>query len=210
MFHLILLLLAFGFVPGWFSPAPPPMSAGFALRALTGPPAARLSVPQPAPAFSTSDVLGQPVSREGLRGKRVLLSFMRDAGCPVCELRLARLAQRADSLRAANTRVILIYESDAATMRQYLVDKDLPFTFIADPDGELHDLFGLEKSLAKVMLGFAKGAGKKIRAGKKLQTQEISRETAEKTRITADFVLDEAGLVQQAYYGRYLGDHLPL
>ncbi|MBC7446495.1 MAG: hypothetical protein H7330_00370, partial [Hymenobacteraceae bacterium] len=45
------------------------------------PPVMRLTDKQPAPAFTTSDVLGQPVSREGLRGKRVLLSFMRDAGC---------------------------------------------------------------------------------------------------------------------------------
>ena len=150
------------------------------------------------------------MSREGLRGKRVLLSFMRDAGCPICELRLAHLATRADSLKSANTRVVLVYESDATTMRQYLVDKDLPFTFVADPDGALHDLFGLEKSLAKVALGFVKGVNKQIKAGKKLQTQEISREGAEKTRITADFIIDENGFVQRAYYGKYLGDHLPL
>ncbi|MBC7446810.1 MAG: hypothetical protein H7330_01995 [Hymenobacteraceae bacterium] len=106
--------------------------------------------------------------------------------------------------------MVLVYESDAATMRQYLVDKDLPFTFIADPEGELYDLFGLEKSFAKVALGFAKGAGKKIRAGKKLQTQEISRDEANLTRITADFILDEEGIVQRAYYGKYLGDHLVL
>lgn len=174
------------------------------------PPAARLSAPQEAPSFSATDVLGQPISREGLRGRRVLLSFMRDAGCPICELRLARLALRADSLKAANTRVILVYESDAATMRQYLVDKDLPFTFIADPEGALYDLFGLEKSFTKTMLGFVNGAGKKIKAGKKLQTQEVPRENAEKTRITADFILDEQGVVQRAYYGKYLGDHLVL
>ena len=188
---------------------------GLLLQPLSGrpaadPPVVRLVEQQEAPSFSTSDVLGQPVSREGLRGKRVLLGFMRDAGCPICELRLAQLTQRADSLKAANTRVVLIYESDAATMRQYLVDKDLPFTFVADPTGELHDLFGLEKSLAKVALGFIKGVGKQIKAGKKLQTQEISRENAEKTRITADFVLDERGIVERAYYGRYLGDHMPL
>lgn len=187
------------------------------LTTIVGPPgdgqsarAPRVVPPAPAPAFTTTDVLGQSVSREGLRGKRVLLSFMRDAGCPICELRLARLAQRADSLKAAHTRVVLVYESDAATMRQYLVDKDLPFTFVADPEGELYDAFGLEKSFLKTMLGFAKGVNKQIKAGKKLQTQEISREEAEKTRITADFILDEEGIVQTAYYGRYLGDHMPL
>jgi thioredoxin-dependent peroxiredoxin len=176
------------------------------LGGATGP-AAR---PAEAPAFSVNDVLGGTISREGLRGKRALISFMRDAGCPICELRLARLAQRSDSLKKANTRVVLIYESDAATMRQYLVDKNLPFRFVADPQGELYDLFGLEKSFLKTMIGFVNGAGKKIREGQKLQTQEISREEAERTRITADFVLDENGVVERAYYGRYLGDHMPL
>ncbi len=196
----VILLSAFALIAG----APAPVATA------PDPPQMRLMEAQPAPSFSTSDVLGQPVSREGLMGRRVLLSFMRDAGCPICELRLARLATLADSLKRANTRVVLIYESDAATMRQYLVDKNLPFTFIADPQGELYDQFGLEKSFAKVMLGFAKGVNKKIKAGQKLQTQEISREDAEKTRITADFILDEQGIVQRAYYGRYLGDHLPL
>lgn len=192
------------------TPGAGPVPERVAARAAPDPPVVRLIEQQEVPSFSTTDVLGQPLSREGLRGKRVLLSFMRDAGCPICELRLARLAQRADSLKAARTRVVLVYESDAATMRQYLVDKDLPFTFVADPDGSLYDLFGLEKSLAKVALGFVKGAGKQIKAGKKLQTQEISREGAEKTRITADFIVTENGIIERAYYGRYLGDHLPL
>lgn len=174
-----------------------------------GPPV-QLLENQPAPSFTANDVLGNPVSLERLRGHRVLLSFMRDAGCPICELRLHRLSLRADSLRAANTRVVLVYESDAATMRQYLVDKDLPFTFIADPDGALHDQFGVETSIGKTALGFVKGAGKKIREGKKLQTQQIARDDATLTRITADFIIDEELIVRRAYYGKYLGDHLPL
>ncbi len=198
---LFLLLSSFG---AWDSSAP--------LSPPPDPPveAVRLMENQTVPSFSTTDVLGNPLSSEGLRGHRTLLSFMRDAGCPICELRLARLASKADSLKAANTRVVLVYESDAATMRRFLVDKDLPFTFVADPDGALHDQFGVEKSLAKVALGFVKGVNKQIKAGKKLQTQDISREDAEKTRITADFVLDENLLIHRAHYGRYLGDHMPL
>ncbi len=165
---------------------------------------------QPAPAFTIADVLGNNLSLEGLRGRSTLLAFMRDAGCPICELRLAQLGEKADSLKKAGTRVVLIYESDVATMRRYLVDKDYPFTFVADPDGELHARYGLENSLAKVALGFAKGVNKQIKAGKKLQTQDIPRKEANLTRITADFIIDENLLVRRAYYGRYLGDHLAL
>ncbi len=177
--------------------------------ALAAPPM-RLMESQAVPAFNISDVLGRTISTESLRGQRVLLSFMRDVGCPICELRLARLAQRSDSLKAAHTRVVLIYESDNSTLRQYLADKDLPFTFIADPEGALHDAFGVEKSFPKVALGFVKGANKKIKEGKKLQTQQFSRDDATLTRITADFVIDEELIIRRAFYGRFLGDHLPM
>ena len=170
----------------------------------------RLSDGQPAPAFTTTDVLGNNLSLEGLRGHITLLSFMRDAGCPVCELRLSHLALKADSLKKANTQVVLVYESDVTTMRSYLADKDLPFTFVADPTGELHKKYGVENSLGQVALGFVKGLNKQIKAGKKLQTQEISREDANKLRSTADFIIDEHLLVRRAYYGRYLGDHMVL
>ena len=106
-----------------------------------GPP--RLREGQSVPPFITTDVLGRSITAEGLRGQRVLLSFMRDAGCPICELRLARLASRLDSLTAAHTRVVLVYESDAPAMRQYLADKDLPFTFVADGDGVLDSIEAL-------------------------------------------------------------------
>lgn len=173
-------------------------------------PPVRLIENQAVPAFNISDVLGRTISTESLRGQRVLLSFMRDVGCPVCELRLARLALRSDSLKAAHTRVVLIYESDNSTLRQYLADKDLPFTFIADPEGALHDAFGVEKSFSKTMLGFANGAGRKIKEGKKLQTQQFNRDEATLTRITADFIIDEELMIRRVYYGRFLGDHLPM
>ena len=198
----------------WLSVAQTESTGATAGAASTAPPAAtavgQLREGQPAPTFTIVDVLGNNLSLEGLRGRSTLLAFMRDAGCPICELRLAQLGEKADSLKKAGTRVILIYESDASTMRRYLVDKDYPFNFVADPDGELHARYGLENSLAKVALGFAKGVNKQIKAGKKLQTQDISRKEANLTRITADFIIDENLLVRRAYYGRYLGDHMPL
>lgn len=163
-----------------------------------------------APDFSTTDVFGKPVRLSGLRGQRVLLSFMRNAGCAVCNLRVHELRQKADSLRAANTAVVLVYESDTATMREYLADEQIPFTFIADPEQTLFGQYAVETSVGKFLRSMANGVMAKGKAGSALTHKPMPRQDGNMTRIGADFLLDENGIVERAHYGRFVGDHLPL
>ncbi len=163
---------------------------------------------RPAPDFSTTDVFGQPVSLRTLRGHRVLLSFMRNAGCPVCNLRVHELRQKADSLRAANTVVVLIYESSAERMREYVGAEKWPFTFVADPNLALYEQYGVETSVGKFLRSMGNGVMAKGKAGGALAHKPLGSQDGNTTRIEADFLLDEQGTVLKAHYGRFVGDHL--
>ena len=136
---------------------------------------------------------------------------MRNAGCPVCNLRVHELRQKADSLRAANTVVVLVYESSAATMRQYLGDETWPFTFVADPRPDAVSAVRRRKRpVGKFLRSMGNGVMAKGQAGAALAHKPLAKQDGNTTRIEADFLLDARGIVERAYYGRFVGDHLPL
>ena len=167
----------------------------------------KLQPQQAAPGFATTDVYGKPVSLSGLAGQKVLLSFERNAGCPICNLHVHQLLQQADALRAANTTVVLVYQSSARNMLDYLAQEKLPFVFIADPNNKLYNLYGIEQSGGKMMKGMFNGAMSKMKAGKKLFSKKIAMD-GPSTTIAADFLIDPRGVLTAVHYGRYLGDQL--
>jgi peroxiredoxin len=166
-----------------------------------------LQAGQQAPDFHTQDVYGKPVSLTNLRGQPVLLSFMRNAGCPVCNFQVHELLREADSLRAKNIAVVLVYQSSRENLLQYVSAQSLPFLLVADPDNKLYQRYGIEHGMGKMMKGMFHGAMGKMQKGKKLFASPI-RQDGNATTIGADFLLDEQGKIIKAHYGKYLGDHL--
>src|SRR5882757_8319069 len=92
-----------------------------------------------APLFETTDVYGKPFSLAAQKGSKTLLTFMRFAGCPVCNLRVHELLKNADLLQKKNIKVVLVYESSKETMLEYLQTENLPFIFLADKENKLYD-----------------------------------------------------------------------
>ena len=162
---------------------------------------------QPARAFVATDANGQPVSVASLRGHKVLLAFMRNAGCPVCNLRMHELLEQAAYFQAHNLTVVAVYESTPERLRQYLADQPMPFIMVPNPDQSLYRLYGLEVSSRKAMASAFHGVMSKARAGKKLFVHPVEQD-GNKNRIGAEFLLDEQGIVAVAHYGRYIGDEL--
>ena len=180
-----------------------------ALAASPPAPPARLLARQPARAFAVTDANGQPVSLAALKGHKVLLVFMRNAGCPVCNLRMHHLLQEAPYFQAHNLTVVAVYESTPEHLRQYLADQPVPFTMVPNPDQSLYRLYGLEVSGGKALASVFHGVMGKAKAGQKLFVRPLAQDGS-KNRIGAEFLLDEQGTVAVAHYGRYIGDELPL
>jgi len=169
----------------------------------------KLQVNQQTPGFTTTDVWNSPVSLQSLKGTRLYLAFMRNAGCPVCNLRTHELLQHAADFERRNIKMLLVYESSGSQMKEYLAQENYPFTFIADPENRLYLLYGIERSMGKIFKGMFNGLMGKASRGKKLHKTKMKQD-GHATTIPSEFLIDETGKLVITHYGSYAGDHIPL
>lgn len=171
--------------------------------------AMKISPSQAAPTFTVKDVSGSTVSLSDYRGKKILLTFYRNVGCPICNLRFHELQGYAENFKMKNLVVLAVYESTAENMKQYLEGENPYAVMIPNPTQDLYKLYEIESSLGKIMKGMFHGAMGKMNKGKKFFKKKIKQD-GNSSRISADFLIDERGNVNTAYYGRFVGDHLPI
>jgi peroxiredoxin len=174
----------------------------------------KLTNNQPAPAFQTVDVYGKPISLEQLRGKKVLLTFFRTGGCPVCNLRFHQLEAEWAFFKANNLVFVAVYASKPETMLQYIrssYPNQTPYPiFVANPDQSLYKRFGTERSLGKLIRSLLfHGGFSNVNQGKKLFRETIV-DDGPVDLINADFLIDEQGKIVTAYYGHHSGDFIPV
>lgn len=170
---------------------------------------ARLSAGTQAPGFSTVDLDGRPVRLPAAPGRWVLLSFYRYASCPLCNLRVHDLARRAPGWGARGLDLVAVFQSPPEVMRRYVGGQAPPFPLVPDPDQRLYAQYGVGHSWA----GFVRAwltrlheiADAVFRKGYLPGSVEGGLH-----RIPADFLIDPAGRIAEAYYGRDIGDHLPV
>ena len=77
------------------------------------------------------------------------LQFRRFAGCPFCSVHLHSMARRHDEILAAGIRVVVVFRSTAAALRQH--HAGTPFAIIADPEDTLYTEFGVGSGLSAVL-----------------------------------------------------------
>ena len=168
---------------------------------------ARLTSGMPAPAVETADFLGNPVSLAGLRGRKVMLSFYRYASCPLCNLRMHELIRQYPQL-APDIALVSIFQSPVDSIRAYVGRQDVPFPIVPDPDRRLYARYGLESRWLGLFSAFVKSPWQVLQAFRKGFLP--GRTDGPLNTIPADFLIDEQGVIQLAYYGSDIGDHLPL
>jgi peroxiredoxin len=167
----------------------------------------RIREGQPAPPFAVRDVFDQPVELAAFRGQRLLLSFYRYAGCPLCNLRLGQLVRRWPSWREHGLRLVGVYQSSRDTLREHVARGDVPFPLVADPGQALYRLYGLERSWWGVVRGVFSA---RFLRGLLSGGVPSGRREGDAARLPADFLIGPDARVEAAYYGRDIGDHLPL
>ncbi len=169
----------------------------------------KLAPPQSAPDFTVKDVNGKGVKLADYKGKKVMLTFYRNVGCPVCNLRFHQLQEQADYFKSKDLILLAVYESTANKMKQYVEGENFYATMLPNPDLSLYRLYNIEQSSGKLMKGMLHGAMTKMGKGKKLFKRKIKQD-GNANRISADFLIDEKGNIKTAYYGKFIGDHLPI
>jgi len=168
----------------------------------------KLQPDQTAPDFSIRDVHGNTVKLSDYRGKKVLLSLSRFAGCPICNLHFHEVQKNADYLRSRGLVILSVHESGQKIMEDFIKDETIYATMIPDPDAKIYSLYGAERSWGKFLKGMLlHGSLGKAMSGMKLFKHKVSSE-GNKDRVGADFLINESGRIVTAHYGEYVGDRL--
>jgi thioredoxin-dependent peroxiredoxin len=164
---------------------------------------------QAAPLFTIQDITGATINLADYKGKKILLAFNRNVGCPICNIRFHQLQKETDFFKSKGLVVLGVYESSAEKMKDFLEGTIVYAKMIPNPDLSLYKLYAVERSIAKLIKGFFLGAIGKGWAGNALYKKRIKQDGT-RDRIGAEFLIDEQGIVQTAYYGKFLGDDLPI
>jgi thioredoxin-dependent peroxiredoxin len=168
----------------------------------------RIQEGQPAPLFSATAIRGDMVRLDGFMGRHVLLSFQRYAGCPLCNLRTYYLTMRYPAFKGRGLDILVVIESPADAILRQETLRDAPFPIIADPQQHLYQLYGVKTSVWGALLG--RWRMRATYADGRRQGMGDHSVPGDRTRIPADFLIGPDLMVQRAYYGRDLGDNLPI
>lgn len=165
----------------------------------------RLAAPSKAPRLTLADITGKPVRLGGASGRRTLICFFRDPACPFCNFRVYELTKNHAALAALGLDIVAVFTATPGDVKRFVARKPRPFTVIADPTSQAQEAYGIEYSF------WRKWRGVFTRIPTLLKGLRIVGLAGLNTgnRMPADFLVDEAGNIVEAWYGNDAGDRIP-
>lgn len=164
-----------------------------------------------APAFKTEDIFGNPIQLQAYEGRPVLLSFFRNAACAICNIRVHQLIVNYPRFQEMGLAIIAVFESPRENMLQYVGKQDAPFPLIANPEGDLYQLYGVEVSAEKVGASMqTELTQSRVKEAAEAGYQLIREDGSNFNRMPADFLISPDGKIARAFYSDLIGAHLPL
>lgn len=165
-----------------------------------------------APGEKTSNLIlpaleGGTFKLDSLKSRRFMLSFLRFASCPFCNLRVHELVKRFEEFGEGFT-IVAVFDSSLENLRKHAEKHRAPFPILADEKNVFYRAYGVEHSLAGMFKGML------TRMPSLLRAMFVNGYVpwvikGSMTTMPADFLVDENGVIQTAYYGKDEGDHLP-
>ncbi len=145
------------------------------------------------------------VETSNLIGKPFMVSFYRFASCPFCNLRVNELVTHYNEL-GDNFEIIAIFDSSLDNLKKHALEHQSPFPILADEENGYYQKYAIEHSF----LGMLKGMFFRIPTLFNGLFRGYIPTTIKGsiTTMPADFLIDENGIIQKAYYGKDEGDHL--
>jgi thioredoxin-dependent peroxiredoxin len=170
----------------------------------------KLKVGQLVPNFKGKDYLGNDLRLKDFKGKKVLLSFHVFASCPFCNLRVNETKIKQPQWSAEGLEIIHVFPSPGESIARFAGKDNPPFTIIADPEKKLYAMFGLKKSVLGMLAGFLK-VGRLMQAFRVVGLfNSLKNNDAAMHQLPGDFLIDEEGVIRQAFYAKTTSDNLPL
>jgi peroxiredoxin len=143
---------------------------------------------------------------ECLNGKPFMLSFLRFASCPFCNLRVNELVRRFGEFGDDFT-IVAIFDSPLDNLTRHAEGHEAPFPVLADESNQYYREYGIEHSVSGVFKGMFLRMPTLLKGMFKGYIPTTIKGSM--TTMPADFLIDREGIIQVAHYGRDEGDHLP-
>ena len=141
-----------------------------------------------------------------LTEKPFLLSFLRFASCPFCNLRINKLVNRFDEFGDDFT-IVAIFDSPLDNLTRHTEGHKAPFPILADENNKYYKTYGIEHSIVGLLKGMLLRMPTLLQGMFKGYIPTTLKGSI--TTMPADFLIDRKGIIQVAYYGKDEGDHLP-
>ena len=148
---------------------------------------------------------GSQFDMESLKGKPFMLSFLRFAACPFCNMRIHELVKRFDEFGDDFT-IVAIFDSPLDNLTRHTEGHKAPFHILADESNKYYKQYGIERSV----FGMFKGMFMRMPTLMKGMFKGYIPTTFQGniTTMPADLLVDREGTIQTAHYGSDEGDHL--
>ncbi|HUE83289.1 MAG TPA: thioredoxin-dependent thiol peroxidase [Pyrinomonadaceae bacterium] len=141
-----------------------------------------------APAFKTTDALGEKVQLKDFRGQKVVLYFYPKDDTPGCTKEACSFRDAFSEFEAQGIKVLGVSPDSEASHKKFAQKYNLPFTLLADKDHAIagaYGTYGQKKFMGRTYMGVnrttflidEKGKIKKIFA--KVKPEEHAREVLE-------------------------------
>lgn len=165
----------------------------------------RIATGNLAPDFTATVYAREPLTLSQLRGRKVWLAFFRYAGCPLCNLRVHQMIGRYAGWESQGLSIVAVFQAPVDEVAANVGEQDAPFPIVCDPDEKLYRLYGLEHSLA----GYLSPKNLPLLAEALKEGFTPGPMHGTKTRLPADFLIDESGRIVEAFYAPVIGEHIP-
>lgn len=143
-----------------------------------------------------------------VHGKRYMISFFRFAACPFCNLRVHQLVSRFSEF-GEDFPIVAIFDSPLDNLQKHAKKHQAPFPILADEENTYYKKYSIEHSVYGMFKGMI------VRMPSLLYSMFVKGNIPFPIKgslitMPADFLVDENGTIQVAWYGKDEGDHLPI
>ena len=157
--------------------------------------------------FTATDLYGDQFSLNDYRGKAVILSFFRNSTCPFCLKRVFDLSVQQLHWRKKGVEVICVFTSPSEELINFHKNKFDRLRVIPDPNLNLYQQYGIEKSLSGFFKGIILRFSTMIYGF--LNGAKITK-NPHRTILPADFLIDPEGSIVKLHYGTNAADNIPM
>ena len=155
----------------------------------------------------TQDINGNPFDLSTLAGKKILLTFYRDAYCPFCNLRIKEITKLQDEFGKYNAMMVGIFNSTATEIIKHNKKRNFNLWMIADPENKLYKEYNISRSYTGMLKAF-------LRIKRMIQFTMAGyftlKSLTKSPLLPVDFLIDENQNIVKSYYGKDFGDHMPI